>query len=70
MYIYKILKNKKFKNKDITKIINNIKQLFYENNSISCYNSNTSILEKFLIEFNTEQVKIKALKLTHKSLHI
>ena len=70
MYAYKILKNKNTEKKDIEKVINNIKQFFYENNSILCYSSNISNLEKFLIEYNTERVKIKALKLTHKSLHI
>ena len=70
MYVYKILKNKNMEKKGIEKVINNIKQFFYENNSILCYSSNISCLEKFLIEYNSERVKIKAVKLTHKSLHI
>ena len=70
IYVYKKLKNKKFAKKDIKKILTNIKELYYEKNCISYYIGNTSHLEKLLMEFNTEQVKIRTVKLTHKSLYI
>ena len=70
IYIYKILKSKKTAKKDIKKILTNIKKLYFENNYISCYIGNIPDLEKLLIEFNTEQVKIKTVKLNHKSLYI
>ena len=70
IYVYKKLKNKKLAKKDIKKILTNIKELYYEKNCISYYIGNTSHLEKLLMEFNTEQVKIRTVKLTHKSLYI
>ena len=70
MHIYKILKNKKIEKMAMKKIINNIKELYYEKNCISIYNRNISDIEKLLMEFNTEQVKIKAVKLDHRNLYI
>ena len=70
IYVYKVLKDKKIAKKNIKKILTNIKELYYEKNNISCYIGNISHLEKLLVEFNTEQVKIKTVKLNHKSLYI
>ena len=68
-YVYKKLKNKNIEKKNIKKIINNIKDLYCEKNCISCYESNTSDLEKMLLEFNTELVKIKANKIDPVTFH-
>ena len=63
LYVYQKLINKKIEKKNIKKIINNIKELYYENNCITFYNGTTSHLENLLKEFNTEKVNIKAVKL-------
>ena len=70
MCVYKKIKEKKIEKKNIKKIMKNIKELYFEKNCISLYNSNTSFFEKLLIEFNTNQIKIKAVKLDHRAFHI
>ena len=70
MYVFKKLKEKKFEKKNFKKILNNIKELYYKKGCICNINGNTSLLEKALIEFNTEQVKIKAVKFDHRAFDI
>ena len=68
--VFKKLKNKKFEKEKLKKIILNIKNLYYEKDNIIYYSYNTSKFEKALIEFNTEKVKIKAVKLDFGSIRI
>ena len=70
IYVYTKLNKRKLEKKNIKKIMKNIKELYFGKDCISIYNGNTSLLEKLLIEFNTEQVKIKAVKLDHRAFHI
>jgi hypothetical protein len=70
MYVYKKIKDKKIEKKNIKKIMKNIKELYFEKDCISLYSSNISNFEKLLIEFNTNQIKIKAVKLDHRAFHI
>ena len=70
MYVYKKIKDKKIEKKNIKKIMKNIKELYFEKDGISLYSSNISNFEKLLIEFNTNQIKIKAVKLDHRAFHI
>ena len=68
--VFKKLKNKKFEKEKLKKIILNIKNLYYEKDNIIYYGYNTSKFEKALIEFNTEKVKIKAVKFDFGSIRI
>jgi hypothetical protein len=68
--VFKKLKNKKIGKEKLKKTILNIKNLYYEKDNIIYYGYNTSKFEKALIEFNTEKVKIKAVKLDFGSIRI
>ena len=68
--IFKKLKDKKIGKEKLKKIILNIKDLYYEKDNIIYFSYNTSKFEKALIEFNTEKVKIKAVKLDFGSIRI
>ena len=70
IYVYQKLISKKTKKESVKKILKNIKELFFEKDTISLYSSNTSDFSKVLFEFNTELVKIKAVKLDHRSFNI
>ena len=70
IYVYQKLISKKTKKNSVKKILKNIKELFFEKDTISLYSSNTSDFSKVLFEFNTELVKIKAVKLDHRSFNI
>lgn len=67
---FKKLKDKKIGKEKLKKVILNIKNLYYEKDNIIIYTYNTSNFEKALIEFNTEKVKIKAVKLDFGSIRI
>jgi hypothetical protein len=68
--IFKKLKDKKIGKEKLKKIILNIKDLYYEKDNIIYFSYNTSKFEKALIEFNTEKVKIKAVKFDFGSIRI
>ena len=67
--IYRKLKERKIDKKNIKKILNNVKEFYYQKNSICCFNGTTSDFEKFLIEYNTKLVKIKEVRLDHRAFH-
>jgi hypothetical protein len=69
-YVFKKLKHKNIGKEKLKKIILNIKDLYYEKDNIIYFSYNTSKFEKALIEFNTEKVKIKAVKLDFGSIRI
>lgn len=62
MHVYKKLIDKNKEKKNIKKIFNNIKELYYEKNNISYYNCKSSQLDEFFKEYNTEQIKISVVK--------
>ena len=68
--VFKKLNDKKIEKKQLKKIITNIKELFHEKNNVIYNSYDTSNLEKILIEFNTEKLKIKAVKLNFGSIRI
>ena len=68
--VFKKLNDKKIEKKKLKKIILNIKELFYEKNNIIYSSYDNSNFEKTLIEFNTEKLKIKAVKLNFGSIKI
>jgi len=68
--IFKKLKDKKIEKEKLKKILLNIKNLYYEKDNIIYYGYNITKFEKALIEFNTEKVKIKAVKLDFGSIRI
>ena len=68
--VFKKLNDKKIEKKKLKKILTNIKELFYEKNNIIYNSYDSSNFEKALIEFNTEKLRIKAVKLNFGSIKI
>ena len=68
--VFKKLNDKKIEKKKLKKILTNIKELFYEKNKIIYNSYDSSNFEKALIEFNTEKLRIKAVKLNFGSIKI
>ena len=65
-YTFQKLKMKKVDNKNIKKIMINIKDFYYLKNNICLYNNDISDFEKVLKEFKAEEIKSSAFTINHR----
>ena len=68
-YIFKKIKDKNTDKKKLKKIVNLIKEFYYEKNNIYFYYTNHNDLISFLTAFNTEQIKQKTTKIDLIGIH-
>ena len=68
-YCFKKLKEKNKDKKHLKKILNSIKELYYEKDNIYLCIGNTNHMINFLTAYNTQKIKYKAGKVALSGIH-